>query len=249
MFKSGKGVYSVNSSLALSYTGAPVEDYNALTVTSATLKADVNQVRFITLDGDALVYDYFFDRWSTFTNHKGMASVVWDSDYVLLRVDGNVYIENPDINKDNNVSYSMRLITSWLAMDQVTGFQRVYNMQFLGDYRSQHLLRIKIGYDFSPGYQDTILFNPVTEIPVTHYGDDAFYGSVSPFGGDNNSYRFKASLSQQKCQAIRFLIEDVVVSSTPGSQESYSLTSIGFEVGVKGHLGRMKESLSIGTQE
>lgn len=249
MFKSAKGIYSLNSSLAVAYTGAPVEDYNNLTVVSATLKSDVNHVRFITVDGDALIYDYYFDKWSTFTNHKGMASVIWDSQFVILRIDGNVYIEDPTIHKDNNVSYSMHLVTSWMTMDEVTGFQRVYDIQFLGDYKSQHLLRMKVGYDFSPAYQDTILFDPVANIPISYYGDDAFYGSVSPFGGDPNTYRFKASLSQQKCQAIRFLIEDVVVSSTPGSQESYSLTSIGFQVGVKGHLGRMKESLSIGTQE
>lgn len=249
MFKTAKGIYILNSSLQDTYIGDRVEDFNDLTVISATLKADVNQVRFITSDGVALVYDYYFDQWSTFTNHMGMASVIWDNTFVYLRTDGDVYIENPEMFRDNKVSYSMKMVTSWLGMDQVTGFQRVYNLAFLGDYRSQHLLRCKIGYDFSPAYLDTILFNPVTEIPVTYYGDDAFYGSVSPYGGDNNTYRFKASLSQQKCQVIRLLIEDVVVASTPGTQESYSVTSLGFEVGIKGHLGRMKESLSIGTQE
>lgn len=249
MFKSSKGIYLLTSSLQVEYVGAEVENFNSLTVISATLKSDVNQVRFVTLDGQALIYDYFFKQWSTFTNHKGMASIIWDEKFVLLRTDGNVYVETPGVFKDADTSYSLRIGTSWLCLDQVTGFQRVYDMQFLGEYHSKHLLRVKIGYDFNPAYQSTIIFDPDESLPVSYYGDDAFYGSVSPYGGDNNAYRWKGSLTYQKCQSVRFLLEDIVTASTEGTQETFSLTSIGFQVGAKGHLGRMKEGLSIGTQE
>lgn len=248
MFKTQKGIYSLNPSLGVEYVGAPVEDFNGLTITSATLKSDANQIRFCTMDGNALIFDYYFNQWSTFTNHKSTDSLIWKNQFILLKTDGNVYYENPSVWTDNFIAYQMKLLTAWLSFDSVTGFQRIYDIAFLGEYKSQHKLRCQIGYDFSSAYAPPIIFDPDQALPISHYGDDATYGSVSPYGGDNASYRWKASLTYQKCQSIRFLFEELVTSATEGSQESFTITSIGIQLGVKGHLGRFKESQSIGAQ-
>lgn len=247
-YKSAKGIYALDSTLNPQYIGAEVEDFNQYEITSATLKSDVNQIRFTTLNGPCLVYDYYFKQWSTFTNHYATDSLIWNNTFILLKTDGNVYNEVVGYYKDNGAGFGSIIETGWIALDSVTGFQRVYDLAFLGEYKSPHILRIKVAYDFSAAFRSTIIFNPDTALGISHYGDDAVYGGSAVYGGYNNSYRFKASLSQQKCQSIRFLIEEITTSATEGSQEAFTITSIGLQVGIKGHLGRMPAAQSIGTQ-
>lgn len=248
MFKSKKGYYLLTSSLQMTYIGAEVELFNGLTVSSATLKSDNNQIRFTHTDGSCLIYDYFFQQWSTFTNHNANDSLLWQDQFVLLKTDGSILYEVPGYFKDGELPYSLRIGTAWFAFDAITGFQRVYDMQFLGEYKSSHVLRCQIGYDFSPAYESNIIFTPDSALQIAQYGSDATYGSGSPYGGINSAYRWKASLSRQKCQAIRFLIEDLTTSMTPGTQEAFTISAIALQVGIKGHLGRMSPDQSIGTQ-
>ena len=47
-FKSNKGIFRLSRSLGLSYIGAPIEDFNDLTIKKADLLAKKNEVRFLT---------------------------------------------------------------------------------------------------------------------------------------------------------------------------------------------------------
>lgn len=250
MFKSPKGIYLLDSQLNTTYKGSPVEDFNFLTFTSGTLKSTDNQVRFTTSNGACLVYDYFFDHWSTFTNYQANDSLIWDNQFVMLKTDGNVYYEVADYFRDVSSYIPLKLVTAWLSFDNVTGYQRIYNLAFLGAYKSPHVMRVKIGYDFSEAYRSNIIFTPATDLTLNIFGDGVTYGSDTPFGGTENAvYRWKAHLTYQKCQTLRFEIEDIGTSASEGSLEGLNLSSIGVELGVKGHLGRFKPSQNIGTQE
>jgi hypothetical protein len=244
MFQSSKGIYLVNRSLQVGYIGADVEGYNSQTITSADLIEDRNQVRFLTDDGSTLLYDYYFKQWSTFTNHEGLDAVIWQGDYCYLRSTGQVYLENDAHFQDVNQEFRLRIGTAWIKTAGIQGFQRVRKAAVLGNYKSSHVLRMRIGYDYEPTYSGRVLFNAGNVINTNYYGQDSYFGESTPYGGvDTNVYQFRAQLPRQKCEAIRFLFEDVT-SGTPG--ESYSLSDLTLEVGLKPGLMRLKAGKTVG---
>jgi hypothetical protein len=192
------------------------------------------------------VYDYFYGQWSPFSNHEGADGVVWRNLYVYLRSSGEVVKEVEGYFKDIGSSYTMRVVTGWFSLAGIQGWQRIYRAAFTGEYKSPHLLRIKVGYDFSQSYRLNKIFNADESLDIKKYGEDATYGESEVYGGTNSSYRFILKLKQQKCTAIRFLIEDIVTSSTEGTQESYTMTALTMLAGVKGGLNKLKARQNIG---
>jgi hypothetical protein len=243
MFKSYKGIYLLARNLQLSYIGADVEAYNSLTVMSADLLQDKNQVRFLTKDGSCLMYDYYFSQWSTFTNHSGIDADIWNGQYTYLRTNGTVFVENQTKYLDQNLEFKLRMATAWLKMAGVQGYQRVKRAAILGDLESPHILRMSIGYDYAQYYEDIYLFDPSGILDANIYGQDALYGDSSPYGGvGDNIYQFRAHLRKQKCEAIRFLFEDIT-SGTAG--QAYSLSDLSLEVGIKRGLYKMPATKSL----
>jgi hypothetical protein len=244
--KTTKGLYHLNPSLGDAYLGAPVEAFNDKTITSANLIPNSNQVRFTTSDGSALVYDYFFDQWGTATRHAARDGVIWkNSTFVFLKSSGEVLAESLGTYKDNGSPVGLKLTTAWLSMAGVLGFQRVYMFSMLADYKSPHTLLVRVGYDFSPAWEQIIVFNPATGLEINTYGSGATYGSVSPYGGSNSTYRLRSKLTKQKCQSIRFQIEELVTSATEGSQEGLVLTAMALEVGVKQGLTKLRAGQTV----
>lgn len=228
-FQSTKGIYLLGRNLSVQYVGAPVEGYNDLTISSATLVADTNQVRFTTEEGTGLVYDYAAGQWSTFTNYAAVDSDIWDDTFVLLRSDGTVAQEDPTSFTDDGDRIRMRIASGWLNFAGLQGFQRVRRMYVLGEHRGDHQLRVQFAFDGGPFSQEALL--DVTSImALTAYGEDSPYGSGSPYGGAHPLYQFRVDPQTQKCSSIRVLLEDVEDGS-PG--ESMSLSNMAFEVGIK----------------
>lgn len=248
MFKSAKGIYLIDSTLNPSYVGADVEEFNGNTVTSGVLVPDVNQIRFTTLEGPTLIYDYYQKQWGTFSGVKSHDAVVWQNTYVFLRTSGIVYYDIPNYYKDDESAIRMRIGTGWLSFAGLSGFQRVYKLMVLGEYKSPHRLKVSIAYDFSDAYNQIAYIDPDDLLPITRYGEESPYGKAgTKFGGPNAAYRFVVNLKQQKCQSIKFLIEEEVVSATTGSQESLTITSLGLLVGLKKGMAKFKSSQSVST--
>lgn len=243
-----KGIYKLNSALQNEYIGAPVEQFNTETISQATLKADRNQVRFLTSTGNCLVYDYYFGQWSTFSNHKGVSSLIWKDNYVYLNNVGKVLKEVDGFYQDIDAAFKIKIVTGWLSLAGISGFKRVYDVAFLADYKSSHILKMSVGYDFANAWTSEIIFAPDTGLDINTYGQDAIYGTSSPYGGVNSSYQFKASLTQQKCTSLRFMIEEVTTSATAGSQEGFVMTALSLLFGIKGGLQRFRGSQSLGTE-
>lgn len=248
MLKTYKGIYLVDTGFNTNYIGYPVEAYNAKSITSGVLVDTKNQVRFTTSDGPVLVYDYFRDQWSTFTGLSSYGAVMADAGYTLLKTNGKIFQENDSKYKDGDASYQIALETGWVALDGIGGFQRIYKIFFLGDYYSSHKLRIKFAYDYSPGYESQFVFDPVSSYEISAYGDSSPYGADATYGGQNSAYRFSAHTSQQKCEAIKFRIDELISSASSGSQRSLSISDIAILVGVKGGIARMQYSQKIGAQ-
>jgi hypothetical protein len=236
-FKSDKGFYQLTRSLEVGYVGADVEAFNGLSVKGGELLADVNQVRFVHSDGAALVYDYFYRQWGTFTNHVGLDSAVWKGLFVYLREDGTVYKETEGFFKDNNNAYPLRFRTAWLKLNSLQGFQRIYRAMVLGTFKASHNLQIKAGFDYQDSFPETHTFDAGALFEASEYGDDAYYGEDEVYGGvEDGVYQLQARLDRQKCQAIRFEIQDQD-DGTGG--EGYDVTSLAMQVGVKRGLNRI----------
>ncbi len=247
MLKSEKGYYGIGGDFTSYYIGAPVEDFNDLNVTSATLMSDVNEVRFTTSDGELLVYNYYSKKWSTFERLRASDAVLYGSTYTVLRTDGKIYQEDPTIFKDDGAAYSMSLTTGWMAFSGLTGFKRVYRMTFLGDYKSKHKLRISVGYNYVEGWMHSVVFDPDSAFPVTVYGEDSPYGKANTvYGGKPNTYLVDVRPKIQKCTAIRFKIEEVVTSATEGTQQGLTISDMGLLIGVKPGAARLNSSRQVG---
>jgi hypothetical protein len=236
-----KGIYHLDGSLTDRYIGAPAEAYNDKTITSANLIADRNLVIFTTNETEAIVYDYFHDQWGTYTGHAANDALIWkDQSYVFLKSTGEMLRENRNSFKDNSGAVALKLTTAWLSLSGVLGFQRVYKFLMLAEYKSPHILVVRVGYDFSPAWTQTIVFSPVSGLSINTYGY-LTYGSITPYGGSNGSYQLLSRLTRQKCQAIRFQIEELVTSATEGSQEGLVITSMALEVGMKRGTNKLRE--------
>jgi len=210
MYKSGKGIYLLNRGLNVQYVGASVEAYNTATVTSSELIENVNQVRFTLNTGVTLVYDYYFEQWSVFTNQNAIDSTIYDSKFTYLRPDGKIYKETPNVWTDGGLPIYMKLRTSWLSFNGLQGLERIYNAMVLGDYKSPHTLTMSVLHDFNSTVTQT------TAIPV----------ASSP-----GVYQFKVYLNRQKTDALQFLLQET--QSGPSYGEGLDISSIGLEVGVK----------------
>ena len=241
LFKSNKGIYLLNRSLETVYIGAPVERYNSNTITSADLLQDVNQVRFLCSDGDTICYDYYYNKFSIFTSHRGNGATVWQQsgNYVYLRTDGLVWEQSTEYS-DNGAFYPLKLTTSWLKTDAVQGLQRVRKAFVLGEYASDHILNVQVGYDYESFYRETHKFNYSRDLSVTKFAEENPFASqtfASGSDGDlaNGVYQFRMHLGKQKCDCIRFTIEDREDSEivTPVVGQSYSISNLMLEVGLK----------------
>jgi hypothetical protein len=157
-----------------------------------------------------------------------------------LGSDGNVYREN-DGFRDAGKGISLGLLTGWIAFDTIVGFQRVYAMMVVGQFKSYHKLRVSVGYDFSETFQSVYVMDTDQAFGVTTFGAQSPFGNQTPFGGNSNAYRFSFGMDIQKCTAIRFKIEDLTTSATEGTGEGFNITALGLMVGIKGQMDKFPD--------
>jgi hypothetical protein len=184
--------------------------------------------------------------WSTFTGLSANRAVIWSGAYVVQKVTGKVFKENSSRWNDAGGSYGMGLTTGWLAVDGIGGFQRVYRLQIRGDYKSQHKLAVKVGYDYADSYESSVVLNPDEMLSISRYGDSSPYGNETVFGGINSAYRFEVGMKRQKCEAIRFSLAEL--PDAQGGQDALNISDIVLLVGVKGSLSRLATAQTSGAK-
>jgi hypothetical protein len=233
MFKSRKGIFLLSRDLGVTYIGAEVEAYNELTITSAKIIGRVNQVRFTTSDGDCLVYNYVLGLWSTYDNHQALSAEVLGNDYYYVRSDTELFKENQTSFSDNGSPISMLIETGWMSFNKLQGFQRLYKMLVLGDWKSEHLLQVRAAYDFNDAWTHEHILDPTPDIISTvAYGDDTPYGSGSPYGGSGNVYQARFDFAQQKCQSVKLQFQDLQSTAGEGLSLSVCTVQLGGKTGL-----------------
>lgn len=242
MFKSRKGIWSFGSQ-GMQYAGSMVEIYNDQTVTGASIVGKLNQIRFLLSENRALVYNYNLNRWATFENHGGISSVTINDQYFYLREDGALYKENVNSFSDASSPIRFKIETGWLSFGELQGFSRAYYATLLGDFKSNHKIRVRVAYDFVDVWVQEIVIDPLNFIDPATYGEDSPYGSGSPYGGDGNLYQMQVNFKQQKCQAIKLSIEDVQEEVGEG----LSLSGITIRAGAKEGTAKVNVGRRFGT--
>ena len=228
MFQSAKGIYLLDQSLTLTYIGAPVEAYNSYVITSSTLNNSANQIIFTTTGGIALVYDYYFDQWSVWTNHYAVDSIIYNNTFTYLAANGIVYQQSVNAFTDAGSPILMSFTLPNLAFAGLQGYQRVFRCFILGSYKGPHTLTVNVAYDYNDNYTQSTTITPTS--PSSYWGSDSNWGSGSVWGGAGYQiYEFRVDFAIQKCTAIRLYISD---NQTSNYNEGYAISSIVFEVGV-----------------
>jgi hypothetical protein len=244
IFKTEKGLHLLDRSLSVSYIGAEVEKYNSSRITAARLVPDINQVRFTTENSLCLVYDYYFKQWSTFTNHEAVGATIYKDKFTFVKSNGKVYIEDSSSFKDGAQRIKMKIVSAWMNVAELQGFQRFYKMIILGTYKSKHRLKVKIGYDFNTSFTDEADIDVENTIEPTKYGEDSPFGEQSVYGGAFPLYQWRVFPQRQKCQSFRISIEDIM---TDVFDESFSISNLRLEVGVKQGSNKQGTDRSVGT--
>jgi hypothetical protein len=230
LFQSPKGFYLLDRSLSVSYIGAPIESYNSIECTSANLMYDRNEIWFALKDGKTIVFNYYFNQFSLLPSiisaDLDQQATIYKGVYVI--VSQVLKIETPGIYQDvlsNGVGsgYAMKVATGWMSFAQVQGFQRIYKLLLLGDYKSAHRLQLQVAVDFD----DTVV--QTTNITAT---------TTPP-------YQYRFFMTRQKCESIKFIIQDL--APTSGSwAEAFTLSNMAMEVGIKRGLNKITAAKSVG---
>ncbi len=256
IFKSNKGIYLLGRSLAVQYIGADVEAFNSSTVTSSQLIVETNQIRFTLNSGITLMYDYFVSQWSVFTNINALSSIITSNNFTYLQSNGLVLQETPGAFTDNGNFIKLKITTSWLSLSGIQGFQRIYKAILLGQYFGPHKLLVQAAYDFNPINTQQTYFDATKDFNANIYGQDPFFGTNSPYGGQYPTYQYRLFTDKQVCEAVQFTIEDVPFAGPyvnnqgniiqAGYNESFSLSAISLELGIKKGLNKVASNRSLG---
>lgn len=208
MFKSLKGIYTLGRGLQVEYTGVSMDAYNSEEVTSAQLMETKNQIRFTT-QNRTMVFDYFANAWTTFTNFGAEDSAQWQNRHVIAVGASDNRIKYQGTNyTDNGVAVNTTIESAWIELKDLAGFQRINRMTILGAYISPHTLAMSV-------YNDYKLTGPDTyNVPVSTDG----------------IYIARVHIKNQKCTSFRFKL---VETNTATLGAGFTLTGFTFDVGIK----------------
>jgi hypothetical protein len=222
-FMSKRGHYLLTRSLQTQYIGSGVDDYKADTVNKTLSVPEKNQIRFIH-NGYILMFDSLVGQWSKFTHDSIVSGTMWQNNFTHYDTSWKVY-EEANLYRDDGVDIEMKLETSWLKLAGIQGYQRIFWVGLLGDYKSPHTLTVEIMYNYDTAIAQTIQLTA-----------DAAFGADVPY-----QMRFRPRFS--RCQAIKFRIYD---EDHAAAYESYSISGLSLIIGVKPGLYRDKPSRTLG---
>lgn len=250
-FQSNKGIWLLQRSLGSRYIGDRVEGFNDATVVAASLIPDTNQVRMLLDTGTALMYDYYYDRWGTFSNVPAISNTIYNGLHTYLTSTGEVRQETPDLYTDVNHPVLMSITTGWVNLQGLQGYQRFYQLYLLATYLSPHTLSVGIAYDYNKSLQQNSVIHPNNFSGVYGSVDPStgvpYYGTGQAFGGPGNKEQWRVFPFKQKCESFQVTIQenfDGSFGTVPGA--GLTLSGINIVVGLKKGYRPIPASQSVG---
>ncbi len=249
MFQSDRGIWLLDRSLNTTYIGAPADaffDDEDTLVLSAVNVPNTNQVRFTLNTGVTLMYDFYMQQWGSFTNVPGISSCIYQGLHTFVNSSGEVFQETPGTFLDGARPVLISLTTGWFNLAGLQGFERAYFFYLLGDYLTPHKLSIQIAYDYNESIAQTVVISPDNFNPT--YGSDAgFYGSGSPYGGNDAVEQWRIFFEKQKTQAFQITITEIYDPSYGvAAGAGFTLSGLALVVGAKKGYTAIKAARSAG---
>ena len=246
MFQSDKGIWLLSRGLQPMYIGQAVENLVlGNTVTAANIIPGTTQARFIMNTGITLMYDYFYKQWGWFTNTPGISATLYQGLHTYLDKYGRILQETPGKYLDVSTPVTLYVLSNWIQLQGLQGYQRFLEMQLLGSYISPHLLNVQFGYDFGP-LSEQAEIQPINQTGV--YGSDAYFGQTSPYAGQPQLEQWRIQNSQQQCQSFQVSIQEVYDTSQENmAGAGLTLSAFTAIVGVTKSYRPSKAATTVGT--
>jgi len=226
VFNSKRGLYMLDRGLNPTYIGSALDDTKAEIVTDSISIPEKNQIRFMQTpnlfvpDPSLGVLDVLTKQCSRF-DIDALHGTYWEDNGWVFSDPSWVIKKEVASHKDDANFIDMNLETSWIKLNGLQGYQRVFWVGLMGEYKSAHTLNIEVSYDYKAVVSETKTFTIAA-------ADDPY------------QIRFRPKYS--RCQAIKLKIYD---SAQAGTGESLSLSGIHFVIGVKRGLYRDKPSKTL----
>lgn len=248
VFQSDKGIWLLGRDLSTQYIGSRVEDYSGDPVVDTQVIPGTNQVRFCLTSGNLLMYDYFFDRWGTFSNVPAISATLYGGYHTYLTAEGSIRQETPNTYLDAGVPVLMSFTTAWMNLAGLQGFQRAYMVYLIGTYLSAHKLQVQIAYNYGPSPTQSVMINP-TNYAGYYGGPDQLniFGQGGSYGGPGSLEQWRVFLSTQKCQSFQVTVNEVfdpAQGTPPGAGLTFS--GLNLVVGAKKGYVPLPASQSVG---
>lgn len=217
-YNSPRGIYVMSRGLDAQFVGDKVQRYTlADTISGAVVLDGRNHVAWTTSTGDILVYDYVLSQWYVWTGLAAVACTLYQNILTILASDGTVKVETAGTFVDDNKNISMAIRTSWIGLGGIAGYQRLWDVLAIGEYKGAHQLQMLFSYDGSSFVNETLTANPST---VT-------YNTTI-----EGNYAWEAQPKQQLCRSVQITITDL--ASGGSTTEAFYLTGIALNLGVIG---------------
>jgi len=231
MFMSQKGIYIVARNLEVSYIGSPVEQFNGLTITSAILADDVNEIRFTSKEGTTLVYNYFSKQWTWWLNMPTNSSCIFNEKQTYL-IDDKVAYEDSTNKKLLGDFIEQKISSPWIRLKEIQGYQKAYTLDIVGFYKTSHKMIVNVYYDYEKYTSETYEINPLasSQYNIVTRPTDAELESGEK---TNGVYQLRIDLIRKNCEAVRVEITDSSTNFANNSGECFALSNLTFTIGVK----------------
>ncbi len=208
LFQSDKGYWLLlRSAQQCVYLGGAVEAFTLQGVANSALTIpETTQVRATMSNGVTLMMDYFNEnQWGTFSGVPAISSTIYNNLHTYLDDVGNLFQETPGKYLDGTNPVLMSFQTGWINVGGINGYQRIYELLFLGKFLSPSNIIVKIAYDYKEPIQQSVI-TPTNYTGV--YGSDSLYGQSSPYGGEGPVLKWRVQLEKQKCQTFQITVEE-----------------------------------------
>lgn len=227
-FQSEKGWSKINADLSIEMVGSELDYFidNSSQCYSMMYSDRLHQVRIC--DGNrTYVWDTDIKQWSVFTTYNDTKQIEWNGQ--VIRLNGGVlYYEDPASGKDGSSFVSTLIGTGQIHLNNIQGFQRVYNAFIFGRWRAPHSIRVDVYYDGVPKVAETHLID-LSPLSVANYTDANVYANNS-YAGSATPYELRIQLGRQQCQTIAF---DIYDTAQAGTGQSGDLIGLNIEIGLK----------------
>ena len=225
-YKSRKGIWLLTRSLESVYIGAGVESFNDEQISGVVHLDSLNEVRFTTVDGNTLVYNYFEEQWTTFTSMPAVSSVNYNGKFTYAKSDGTVNVEH-DGFRDDGAFISRRIDTGWLRTGEVGARQRIKRIGLTGEYIDDHQLKISTYHDYEKYAWSEYTLTP----QASGYNITAKPAISDYYSGTNDGvFEYNVHIERQVGQAMRIVFEDLDTGST---EEGFKMANMSIRAASK----------------